>query len=62
VRAVELARPSATAAECIPALLAGAIINPRLLNPARSTRRLLQRQQMILRRMGLVSPPPVGSG
>jgi monofunctional glycosyltransferase len=44
------------------ALLAGAIINPRLLNPARPTRRLLQRQQLILRRMGLVSPPPVGSG
>jgi monofunctional biosynthetic peptidoglycan transglycosylase len=45
------------------ALLAGAIINPRLLNPARPTGRLLRRQQLILRRMGLVSPPPpVGSG
>ena len=40
------------------ALLAGAIINPRLLNPARPTGRLLRRQQLILRRMGLVSPPP----
>jgi monofunctional glycosyltransferase len=39
------------------ALLAGAIINPRLLNPARPTGRLLRRQQLILRRMGLVSPP-----
>ena len=39
------------------ALLAGAIINPRLLNPARPTARLLRRQRLILRRMGLVSPP-----
>jgi monofunctional biosynthetic peptidoglycan transglycosylase len=39
------------------ALLAGAIINPRLLNPGRPTGRLLRRQQLILRRMGLVSPP-----
>ena len=43
------------------ALLAGAIINPRLLNPARPNGRLLRRQQLILRRMGLVSPPN-GSG
>jgi monofunctional biosynthetic peptidoglycan transglycosylase len=43
------------------ALLAGAIINPRLLNPARPTGRLLRRQQLILRRMGFVSPP-LGSG
>jgi monofunctional biosynthetic peptidoglycan transglycosylase len=39
------------------ALLAGAIVNPRLLNPANPTRRLLARQQMILNRMGGVSPP-----
>jgi len=39
------------------ALLAAAIINPRLLNPARPTARLLRRQRLILRRMGLVSPP-----
>ena len=39
------------------ALLAGAIINPRVLNPARPTARLLRRQQLILRRMGTVSPP-----
>jgi len=39
------------------ALLAGAIVNPRLLNPAHPTRRLLARQQLILRRMGGVSPP-----
>ena len=39
------------------ALLAGAIVNPRLLNPARPTARLLRRQQLILRRMGAVEPP-----
>ncbi len=39
------------------ALLAAAIINPRLLNPGRPSGRLLRRQQLILRRMGLVSPP-----
>lgn len=39
------------------ALLAGAIINPRVLNPARPTARLLRRQQLILRRMGVVDAP-----
>jgi monofunctional biosynthetic peptidoglycan transglycosylase len=39
------------------ALLAGAIINPRLLNPSRPTPRLLRRQQIILGRMGKVVPP-----
>ena len=39
------------------ALLAGAIINPRVLNPARPTARLLRRQQIILGRMGQVTPP-----
>jgi len=39
------------------ALLAGAIVNPRLLNPAHPTARLLRRQQMILKRMGAVTPP-----
>lgn len=39
------------------ALLAGAIINPRVLNPAKPTGRLLRRQQIILKRMGGVSPP-----
>ena len=34
------------------ALLAGAIINPRLHSPARPTARLLQRQQIILGRLG----------
>jgi len=39
------------------ALLAGAIINPRLHSPARPTARLLQRQRIILGRMGDVRPP-----
>ncbi len=39
------------------ALLAGAIVNPRVLNPGRPTARLLRRQQLILRRMGAVIPP-----
>jgi monofunctional biosynthetic peptidoglycan transglycosylase len=39
------------------ALLAGAIINPRLLNPAKPTARLARRQQLILSRMGGVTPP-----
>jgi len=46
------------------ALLAGAIINPRVLNPARPTQRLLRRQRIVLGRMGQVTPPvpvPVGA-
>jgi monofunctional biosynthetic peptidoglycan transglycosylase len=39
------------------ALLAGAIINPRVHNPAHPTPRLRRRQQIILRRMGWVTPP-----
>jgi monofunctional glycosyltransferase len=39
------------------ALLAAAIVNPRLLNPGRPSSRLLKRQQLILRRMGAVTPP-----
>jgi monofunctional biosynthetic peptidoglycan transglycosylase len=39
------------------ALLAAAIVNPRLLNPGRPTARLLRRQQLILRRMGALTPP-----
>jgi monofunctional glycosyltransferase len=42
---VELSREEA-------ALLAAAIINPRELNPAHPTKRLLRRQQIVLRRMG----------
>jgi monofunctional biosynthetic peptidoglycan transglycosylase len=39
------------------ALLAGAIINPRALNPGRPTARLIRRRQLILSRMGEVTPP-----
>ena len=39
------------------ALLAAAIVNPRTMNPAHPTARLLRRQQLILRRMGTVAPP-----
>ncbi len=39
------------------ALLAAAIVNPRLLNPARPSTRLIKRQQLILRRMHVVTPP-----
>jgi monofunctional glycosyltransferase len=40
------------------ALLAGAIINPRMLNPENPTRRLRNRQRLILARMRVVTPPP----
>jgi membrane peptidoglycan carboxypeptidase len=40
------------------ALLAGAIVNPRVLTPGRPTRRLLRRQQIILARMGSEGRPP----
>jgi monofunctional biosynthetic peptidoglycan transglycosylase len=49
--------PAAALGPSQAALLAGAIINPRLLNPAEPTPRLLRRQQIILRRMGAVTPP-----
>ena len=39
------------------ALLAGAIVNPRVLNPAHPNGRLLGRQRIILGRMGGVTPP-----
>jgi monofunctional biosynthetic peptidoglycan transglycosylase len=39
------------------ALLAGALVNARLLDPGHPTARLRRRQQMILRRMGGVTPP-----
>jgi monofunctional biosynthetic peptidoglycan transglycosylase len=40
------------------ALLAGAIINPRLYSPAHPPARLLRRQRIILGRMGGYEPPP----
>lgn len=50
--AAELTAPEA-------ALLAGAIANPHIMDPAHPSARLLRRQQMIMRRMGAVTPPPV---
>ncbi len=44
------------------ALLAAAIANPRLLNPGNPTARLRRRQEMVMRRMGAVTPPPVIAG
>ncbi len=44
--------PAASLSRQQSALLAGAIVNPRLLTPARPTRRLLRRQRIILARMG----------
>ena len=41
------------------ALLAAAIANPRVMNPGSPSSRLRRRQQMVLRRMGWVEPPPV---
>ena len=40
------------------ALLAGAIINPRLYSPGHPNARLLRRQRIILSRMGAYVPPP----
>jgi monofunctional biosynthetic peptidoglycan transglycosylase len=39
------------------AALAACIVNPRVMNPARPTARLVRRQQLILRRMGATVPP-----
>jgi hypothetical protein len=44
------------------ALLAAALVNPRLLDPAHPTPRLKRRQQMVMHRMGAVTPPPVLAG
>ena len=41
------------------ALLAAAIANPHVLDPGHPTARLRRRQQMIMGRMGAVTPPPV---
>jgi len=50
-------KPAAALGPAESALLAAAIVNPRVLNPARPTARLVRRQQLILRRMGAVIPP-----
>jgi monofunctional biosynthetic peptidoglycan transglycosylase len=43
------------------ALLAAAIANPRVMDPGRPSAKLRLRQEMIARRMGAVTPPPVVS-
>jgi monofunctional biosynthetic peptidoglycan transglycosylase len=52
-------RPSASLTAVEAALLAGAIVNPRKLNPAHPSKRLLRRQQIILKRMQ--TGPPAGT-
>ena len=52
-------KPAAQLNSSESALLAAAIANPRLMNPGSPTARLLRRQQMVMRRMGAVEPPPV---
>jgi monofunctional biosynthetic peptidoglycan transglycosylase len=49
--------PAASVGPSQAALMAAAIINPRLLNIAQPSPRLTRRQQLILRRMGGVTPP-----
>jgi monofunctional biosynthetic peptidoglycan transglycosylase len=41
------------------AMLAAAISSPRLFDPGHPTTRLRRRQEMVLHRMGAVTPPPV---
>ena len=49
--------PASDLSQTQAALLAGSIINPRLLDPTRPTARLLRRQQIIVRRMGATEAP-----
>ena len=52
-------KPAAELSAQESALLAAAIANPHLMDPGHPTARLRRRQQMIMRRMGAVTPPPV---
>ncbi len=52
-------KPSAALTASESALLAAAIANPRVMDPGHPSARLWRRQQMIMRRMGAVTPPPV---
>jgi monofunctional glycosyltransferase len=54
-------KPAADLGPSEAALLAAAIVNPRRLNPAHPTARLVRRQQLILRRMGTVVAPEESS-
>jgi len=52
-------KPAARLDAAESALLAAAIANPRVMHPGNPSARLRRRQQMVLRRMGAVEPPPV---
>jgi monofunctional biosynthetic peptidoglycan transglycosylase len=52
-------KPAAELTATESALLAAALANPHIMDPGRPTARLRRRQQMIMRRMGAVTPPPV---
>jgi monofunctional biosynthetic peptidoglycan transglycosylase len=51
-------KPAAQLGPSESALLAGALVNPRVMMPGRPSPRLLRRQRLILARMGSVTPPP----
>ena len=51
--------PASSVAPDQAALMAGAIVNPRVLNIARPNARLRGRQRIIRARMGNITPPPV---
>jgi monofunctional biosynthetic peptidoglycan transglycosylase len=51
--------PAAAVAPDQAAIMAGAIVNPRVLNIARPNARLRARQRLIRARMGNITPPPV---
>jgi len=55
-------KPAGSLSTAESALLAAALSNARLLNPAHPTPRLRRRQAMVMRRMGAVTPPPVVAG
>jgi monofunctional biosynthetic peptidoglycan transglycosylase len=52
-------KPAADLTPTESALLAAAIANPHIMDPGHPSVRLRRRQQMIMRRMGAVTPPPV---
>jgi len=59
---VYFGKPAGSLSTAESALLAAALSNARLLNPAHPTPRLRRRQAMVMRRMGAVTPPPVVAG
>jgi monofunctional biosynthetic peptidoglycan transglycosylase len=55
-------QPAARLGPMESALLAGSLVNPRLLDPGKPSARLRRRQQLIARRMGAVTPPSATDG